>query len=146
MSTQPAPTYTYEDFTLTHIGSAQFVTLDIAANLALHEILSAPHWYLPPEFKADYNLADESDWVERSIQWNRATEDPPVLSVEQTIGSGNYEVYTVIELEDDASFGPILEDIATILQDGHDAGFSPAHARQLLKEVARAFQLGGLIG
>jgi hypothetical protein len=143
--TMPAATWTYSDFTLTHVASQQSVTIDVAANIALHEILSAQHWYTPPEFKENYS-DDPDDWTERSIRWNRAQEDPPVLGVEQNIGAGDYEDYTVIELEDDASFGPILDDIATILQDGHDGGFSPAHARELLKSVARAFQLGGLIG
>jgi hypothetical protein len=136
-------TWTYENLVLTHVASQQSIEIDVASNVALHQALSALHWKTigPTDVYSD----DPADWTERSIRWNRATEDPPVIGVEQTIGAADYVDYTVIELEDDASFGPILDDIATILQDGHDNGFSSSHSRQLLKEVVRALQLANLL-
>jgi len=136
-------TWSYEPGLLTHIPSQQSVEIDIAAVPALHLILSAPHWkHLgDPENYSD----DPADWKERKLYFNRAGEDPPVLGVEQNIGEDDRVDYTVIELEDTADFGPILADIATILQDGHDNGFSPSHARAMLRKVVQAFQLGNLL-
>jgi hypothetical protein len=135
--------WSYETPTLTKLsGAGGSVDIDIAANVSLHLILSDQHWKTT---NSDVYSSDPADWTERAIRWNRASEDPPVLGVEQTIGAADYVDYTVIELEDDATFGPILEDIATILQDGHDNGFSSSHSRQLLKEVVRALQLANLL-
>ena len=136
-------TWSYEDGTLTHIATQQSVTIDIAANPPLHMILSAPHWKHLGD-KTAYS-DDPADWVERRMYFNRVGEDPPVIGVEQNIGVGDRVDYAVIELEDEASFAPILADIATILQHGHVNGFAPAHARQLIKEVVKAFQLGDLL-
>jgi len=136
-------TWTYESGLITHIASQQSVEIDIAAVPSLHLILSAPHW-LHLGDKTNYS-DNPADWVERRLYFNRAQEDPPVIGVEQNIGEGDRVDYTVIELEDTANFGPILEDIATILQDGHVNGFSPAHSRQLLKEVVRALQTADLL-
>jgi len=136
-------TWTYDSGVLTHVASQQTVEIDIAAVPALHLILSAPHWKHLGD-KHNYS-SDPADWVERRLYFTRAQEDPPVLGVEQNIGQGDRVDYTVIELEDEASFAPILADIATILQHGHDNGFAPAHARQLIKEVVKAFQLGDLL-
>jgi hypothetical protein len=135
--------WSYETPTLTKLsGGGGTVDIDVVANFDLHMILSDKHWQTT---NTNVYSSNPADWTERSIRWNRATEDPPVLGVEQTIGAADYVDYTVIELEDDASFGPILDDIATILQDGHDAGFSSSHSRQLLKEVVRALQLANLL-
>jgi len=136
-------TWTYESGVITHIASQQSVEIDIAAVPALHMILSAPHWKHLGD-KANYS-DDPADWVERRLYFNRAQEDPPVVGVEQNIGQGDRVDYAVIELEDSAGFAPILADIATILQHGHNNGFAPAHARQLIKEVVKAFQLGDLL-
>ena len=137
--------WTYSDFTLTHVDSQQSITIDVAANLALHEILSAPHWYLPPEFKEDYSLAEESDWVERDIIWARATEDPPVLGIEQTIGAADHVEYTVIELEDDASYGPILQHMADANNDGVANGYTKAHEKSLMRDMVKLLQLADLL-
>lgn len=136
-------TWTYEVGVITHVASQQSVEIDIAAVPDLHLILSDPHW-LNLGDKIDYS-DNPADWVERDLRFNRVNEDPPVLGVEQNIGAGDYVDYSVIELEDSATFGPILEDIATVLQDGHDNGFSSSHSRQLLKEVVRALQLANLL-
>lgn len=135
-------TWSYDVGTITHIPSAQSITIDIAANSSLHMILSDQHW---ETVNRDVYSSDPADWIERKLYFNRASEDPPVLGVEQNIGQNDRVDYTVIELEDDAEFGPILEDIATILQDGHDNGFTRSHSRQLLKEVVKALQTARLL-
>ena len=137
-------TWTYEDFTLTHVQSQQSITIDVAANIPLHEILSAPHW-LNLGSKTDYS-DDPADWTERDIKWNRAQEDPPVLSVEQTINAADYVEYTVIELEDDADYGPILQHMADIDNDGVANGYTKAHERNKLKDTVKLLQLAGIIG
>ena len=137
-------TWTYEDFTLTHVASQQSVTIDVAANIPIHEILSSAHW-LNLGSKTDYS-DDPADWVERSIQWNRASEDPPVLSVEQTIDAADYVEYTVIELEDSPDYSADLQSMADILNDGHSNGFTKAHTRQLMKKMVHLLQTAGIIG
>ena len=136
-------TWSYDSGVITHIASQQSVEIDIAAVPALHEILSAPHWkYLGD--KTNYS-SDPADWIERRLYFNRANEDPPVLGVEQNIGQNDRVDYTVIEIDDNATYAPALEDIATILQDGHDNGFTKAHSRELIKRVVHLFQVGDLI-
>jgi hypothetical protein len=136
-------TWTYDVGVLTHVATQQSVEISIAATPELHEILSAPHWKHLGD-KTDYS-DDPADWVERRLYLNRANEDPPVIGVEQNIGVGDRVDYTVIELDDTAAYGPDLEDIATILQDGHVNGFAKAHSRELIKRVVHLFQIGDLL-
>ena len=137
-------TWTYDDGTLTHVASQQSVTIDIAANPALHLMLSAPHWKnLGPK---DVYSDDPSDWVERSIRWDRATEDPPVLAIEQTIGAGDYRDYTVYLLEDAPDYSDIFETMAAIHNDMRINGSTPAHERAYVKNLVRLMQKAGLIG
>ena len=136
--------WTYGAGTLTHVASQQSVTIDIAANPALHLILSAPHWKnLGPK---DVYSENPADWQERDIRWNRAAEDPPVLRIEKNIGQGNYEEYEVIELEDAPDYSEILQAMTDISNDGRINGYTKSHERQYIKNIVRLFQLAGLIG
>jgi hypothetical protein len=51
----------------------------------------------------------------------------------------------VIELEDTAEYGPILQDMADILNDGVANGFAKPHARQLMKNMVNLLQLAEVI-
>ena len=143
--TKPPETWTYADGTLTHVGSQQSIDIEISANTQLHLLLSDQHWYLPPEYRQDYTLADPSDWTERDILWNRASEDPPVLSVERTIGAGDYEVFTVTLLEDAPDFSTLFQDMADLLNDGHANGFTKTHTKRLVKKMVTVLQLAEVI-
>ena len=152
--TIPAATWSYASGVLTHTQTSQSVTIDIAANPALHQILSAQHWRINPtgtgytlaELKADYRLIPEANWVERRIRWNRATEDPPVLAIEQTIGAGDYRDYTVYLLEDAPDYSDIFTTMAAIHNDMRVNGSTPAHERAYMKNVVRLMQKAGIIG
>lgn len=137
-------TWSYDTGTLTHIPTSQSVTIDIAANPALHLILSAQHWKNLGS-KTVYS-EDPADWVERRIRWNRASEDPPVLQVEQTIGAGDYVDYTVYLLEDAPVYRDIFDNMAAALNDGVLNGFTRVHVKALMKDMVQAMQKFGLIG
>ena len=137
-------TWTYDAGTLTHVASQQSVEIDIAANPALHLILSAPHWKnLGPK---DVYSENPADWQERDIKWNRANEDPPVLQIEQTIGEADYENYTVYLLEDAPVYRDIFDNMAATLNDGVLSGFTRVHIRAFLTDMVTAMQKFGLIG
>jgi hypothetical protein len=143
--TMPAATWTYESGVLTHIPTNQSVTIDIAANQRLHELLSAEHWYLPPEFRDDYSQAQESDWIERDLDLSRRNEDPPVLGVEVNIGAADHEYHALVLIEDDASYGPHFQAMADALNDAITNGATKAHARTLAEEILRIFQMGDVL-
>ena len=137
-------TWTYDAGTLTHVASGDSVTIDISANPALHLILSAPHWKnLGP---SDVYSSDPADWLERKIKWNRASEDPPVLQIEQTIGEADYENYSVYLLEDAPVYADLFDNMAATLNDGVLDGFTRIHIRAFLEDMVTAMQKFGLIG
>ena len=140
-----ASTWTYsKDGTLTHVPTGTSKVIDIAANPALHNILSSQHWKNLGS-KTVYS-DNPADWVERKIKWARASEDPPVLEIEQTIGEGDYAEYTVYFLEDAPDYVDILQAMADALNHGVLNGFSPAHVRSIEKNRVRLWQKLGLIG
>jgi hypothetical protein len=138
-------TWSYDTGTLRKLSAPTGeVTIDIAANPALHTILSAQHW-LNLGSKTVYS-DDPADWVERRIKWNRVTEDPPVLQIEQNIGAADYVDYNVYLLEDAPDYADIFQAMADALNDGVLNGFTNAHIRSLLKNMVKAMQKFGLIG
>ena len=137
-------TWAYDAGTLTHVASGDSVTIDISANPALHLILSAPHWKnLGP---SDVYSSDPSDWLERRIKWNRASEDPPVLQIEQGIGDADFVDYTVYLLEDAPVYSDLFDNMAATLNDGVLNGFTRVHARAIEKDRVTLWQQFGLIG
>ena len=138
-------TWTYDTGTLRKLSAPTGeVTIDIAANPALHTILSASHWLnLGPK---DVYSSDPADWVERKIKWNRASEDPPVLQVEQHIGALDYVDYTVYLLEDAPDYKDLFDDIAAIRNDGVLNGYTGTHIKQEMKKQVTILQKAGLIG
>jgi len=137
-------TWTYDAGTLTHVASQQSVEIDIAANPALHLILSAPHWLnLGPK---DVYSSDPADWTERDIKWNRAQEDPPVLQIEQTIGALDYADYTVYLLEDSPGFSELIDTLTNGFNVLRSRPVTKADTRQFLKTLVRLFQKADLIG
>ena len=137
-------TWTYDAGILTYIPTPQSVTINIAANPALHTILSAPHWKnLGP---SDVYSSDPDDWLERKIKWNRAQEDPPVLQIEQGIGDADFVNYNVYLLEDAPAYSDLFDNMASTLNDGVLNGYTKVHVRALLKDMVTAMQQFGLIG
>jgi len=137
-------TWSYDDGILTYVASQQSVEIDIAANPALHLILSAQHWKnLGP---SDVYSSNPADWLERKIKWNRASEDPPVLQIEQTIGGADFVDYTVYLLEDAPVYRDIFDNMAAALNDGVLNGFTRVHVKALMKDMVTAMQQFGLIG
>lgn len=131
-------TWTYDNGTLTHVASQQSVEIDIAANPALHLILSAQHWKnLGPK---DVYSDDPADWVERDIKWNRATEDPPVLQIEQNIGQGDYVDYTVYLLEDSPGFAELATEMTAQINTLRTRAYTKADTRALVENIILAFQ------
>jgi len=137
-------TWSYDTGTLTHIASQQSVVIDIAGNVALHNILSAQHWKNLGS-KEVYS-SNPADWLERKIKWTRASEDPPVLQIEQTIGGADFVDYTVYLLEDSSGYSEIFDNMADILNDGVLNGFTRVHVKSLMKDMVQAMQKAGLIG
>ena len=138
-------TWSYTSGTLRKLSAPTGeVTIDIAANPALHAALSAQHWKNLGS-KTVYS-DDPADWVERKIKWNRVTEDPPVLQIEKTIGAGDYVNYNVYLLEDAPDYVDIFQAMADALNHGVLNGFTPAHIRSIEKNRIKAWQKFGLIG
>ena len=137
-------TWTYsKDGTLTHVPTGTSKVIDITANPALHTMLSARHWKNLGS-KTVYS-DNPADWVERKIKWNRASEDPPVLSIEQNIGAGDYVDYTVYLLEDAPDYASIFESMANIMNDGVLNGFTKVHIREMEKKRVTLWQKIGLL-
>ena len=135
----PNPTWTYDAGTLTHVGSGQSVEIDIRSCPRLHQLLSAKHWYLPPELRGDYSQASEDDWVERDIDWSRRTESPPVIGVEVNIGAGDHEHLEVLTLDQAEGYAPALQEIADTL------GITRRQARDVVLNVIQILQLADLV-
>lgn len=151
----PISTWSYEAGLLKKLSAPTGqVTIDIAANPALHTILSAQHFKIDPtgtgytlaQLKADYNLIPQANWIERRIKWNRVTEDPPVLQIEQNIGAADFVDYNVYLLEDAPDYSAIFSNMAAALNDGRTSGYTAAHVRVLMKNMIQAMQKAGLIG
>ena len=137
-------TWSYDTGTLTYLPTSVSVEINIAANPALHTILSAAHWKnLGPK---DMYSSDPADWLERKIKWNRASEDPPVLQIEQTIGGADFVDYNVYLLEDAPAYSDLFDHMASVLNDGVLNGYTKVHVRALLKDMVTAMQQFGLIG
>ena len=137
-------TWTYDAGTLTHVASQQSVIIDIAANPALHLILTAAHWKNLGS-KTVYS-SDPADWIERDIKWNRAQEDPPVLQIEQNIGEGDHADYTVYLLEDSPGFSELIDTLTNGFNVLRSRPVTKADTRQFLKTLVRLFQKADLIG
>ena len=119
------------------------VTIDIAANPALHLALSAQHWKNLGS-KTVYS-SDPADWLERKIKWNRVTEDPPVLQIEQTIGAGDYVGFNVYLLEDAPDFSELIDTLTNGFNILRARPVTKADTRAFLKVMVRLFQKAGLI-
>ena len=137
-------TWAYDSGTLTYIPNSTSIVINIAGNPALHTILSAPHWKNLGS-KTVYS-SDPADWKERKIKWNRASEDPPVLQIEQTIGGADFVNYNVYLLEDAPAYSDLFDNMAATLNDGVLNGYTKVHVRALLKDMVTAMQQFGLIG
>lgn len=137
-------TWSYSDGTLLKLSAPTGeVTIDIAANPALHLALSAQHWKNLGS-KTVYS-EDQADWLERKIKWNRVTEDPPVLQIEKTIGAGDYVNFNVYLLEDAPDYSDIFETMAAIHNSIRTGGSTPAHERAYVKNLVRLMQKAGLL-
>jgi len=137
-------TWTYDAGTLTHVASGQSVVIDIAANPALHIILSAPQWKNLGS-KTVYS-ENPADWLERKIKWTRASEDPPVLQIEQNIGALDYADYTVYLLEDSPGFSELIDTLTNGFNVLRSRPVTKADTRAFLKTLVRLFQKADLIG
>ena len=136
-------TWSYDTGTLTNIPTAQSVTIDIAANPALHLILTAAHWLnLGPK---DVYSDNPADWIERDIKWTRASEDPPVLQIEQNIGAGDYADYTVYLLEDSPGYSELAIEMRDQFNTLRTRAYTKADTIALVKNFILAFQKLGLI-
>ena len=136
-------TWAYDAGTLTHVASQQSVTIDIAANPALHLILSAPQWKNLGS-KTVYS-ENPADWLERKIKWTRASEDPPVLQIEQNIGAGDYADYTVYLLEDSPGYSELAIEMRDQFNTLRTRAYTKADTIALMKNFILAFQKLGLI-
>ena len=137
-------TWSYDTGTLTHVATQQSVEIDIAANPALHLALSEPHWKNLGS-KTVYS-ENPADWIERKIKWTRAQEDPPVLQIEQNIGAGDYEDYSVYLLEDSPDFSALIDTLTNGFNVLRSRPVTKADTRQFLKTLVRLFQKADLIG
>jgi len=146
MSTMPDPTWHYNrNGTLEKLSTPSgTLDFDVSANQALHSILSAPQFSLPPEYEGDYGAADPSDWVERDINWGQAQDDPPVLDIEQIIGAADHAEYTVDTIEDRPARGQLLQDIADEMNDGVSNTFTKAHIRRMAEAHLEILRLSGI--
>jgi hypothetical protein len=147
-------TWSYASGTLRKLSAPTGeVTIDIAANPALHLALSAQQWKIDPtglpltleEMKRDYNLIPAENWIERRIKWNRVTEDPPVLQIEQNIGAADYVDYNVYLLEDAPELSELIETLTNGFNILRARPVTKADTRAFLKVMVRIFQKTGLI-
>ena len=119
------------------------VTIDIAANPALHLALSAQHWKNLGS-KTVYS-SDPAKWLERKIKWNRVNETPPVLQIEKTIGDGDYVNFNVYLLEDSPDFAELVTTLTAGFNVLRTRAATKADTRAFLKTMVRLFQKAGLI-
>ena len=137
-------TWSYTDGTLRKLSAPTGeVTIDISANPALHLALSAQHW--KNLGSTTVYSSNPADWLERKIKWNRVTEDPPVLQIEQTIGAADYKNYNVYPLEDAPDYSELFANMAAALNDGVLNGYTNSHVKTLMKNMVTALQKAGLV-
>ena len=147
-------TWSYDSGTLTKLSvPTGEVTIDISANPALHLVLGKEHWKIDPtgtmytlsELKANYDLIPEENWIERKIKWNRTSEDPPVLQIEQHIGEADYVDYNVYLLQDAPGYSELAIEMRDQLNTLRARPYTKADVIALFKNFVLGFQKLGLV-